>query len=373
MNKTSRSSEEVALSGMCLARMSRSDAGSNALQEFRPFVDTSHFECNKPERRNYISPEKSTSSDLNSDSDDMSAPPAKLYVNHDYHDHSKERDPEEMSTEEDMDDEASHSSFEKRRKSKGLRGGVTVPFPEKLHKMLSNIEEDGHGHVVSWQPHGRCFLVHKPKDFVKEIMPLYFKQTKLTSFQRQLNLYGFCRLTFGQDRGGYYHELFLKDRQFLCKRMIRTRVKGTGSKCVNNHMPEPNFYKMPFVKGLRDTPLTPPVTGSFQTQDSEDEVGSMIGEVEKAFAAPSFPSTLPLVEFPKSMSDILELATSVPPEMPPAWLLEDEIEDDEMQITFEGRTFHYLDTSSFCGLGEDRGYDLGCSAKGSFWAGFDML
>jgi hypothetical protein len=101
----------------------------------------------------------------------------------------------------------------------------------------------------------------------------------------------------------------------------------------------------------------------------------MIGEVEKAFAAPSFPSTLPLVmpEFPKSMSDILELATSVPPEMPPAWLLEDEIEGDEMQITFEGKSFHYLDTSSFCGLGSDRGYDLGCSAKGSFWAGFDML
>jgi hypothetical protein len=235
-------------------------------------------------------------------------------------------------------------------------------------------------------------LVHKPKDFVKEIMPLYFKQTKLTSFQRQLNLYGFCRLTSGQDRGGYYHELFLKDRQFLCKRMIRTRVKGTGFKCVNNPMSEPNFYEMSFVKGLKDTPLNPPVTGSFQTQDSEDEVGSMIGEVEEeAFVPPSFPSTLPLVmpEFPKSMSDILELATSAtvvtppptpfqqvmppPPEMPSAWLLEDEIEDDEMQITFEGRTFHYLDTSSFCGLGEDRGYDLGFSAKESFLAGFDML
>jgi hypothetical protein len=107
---------------------------------------------------------------------------------------------------------------------------VAVPFPEKLHMMLSCVERGGSSDVVSWLPHGRCFQVHKPKEFVKDVMPTYFRQTKLTSFQRQLNLYGFCRLTSGTDRGAYYHELFLRGRPFLCKRMIRTRIKGTGSK-----------------------------------------------------------------------------------------------------------------------------------------------
>jgi hypothetical protein len=72
----------------------------------------------------------------------------------------------------------------------------------------------------------------------------WFRQSKLTSFQRQLNLYGFSRLTAGQDRGGYYHELFLRGRPDLCKRMVRTRIKGNGSKAAASPETEPNFYAM---------------------------------------------------------------------------------------------------------------------------------
>jgi len=71
------------------------------------------------------------------------------------------------------------------------RGGVVTPFPWKLHDMLESVEEDGYAHIVSWQPHGRCFAVHKPKDFV-ELVKIYFNQTKLASFQRQLNLCKSC-------------------------------------------------------------------------------------------------------------------------------------------------------------------------------------
>jgi hypothetical protein len=45
-------------------------------------------------------------------------------------------------------------------------------FPVKLHYMLSDMEADGLDHIVSWQPHGRCFIVHKPADFVAQILPL---------------------------------------------------------------------------------------------------------------------------------------------------------------------------------------------------------
>jgi HSF-type DNA-binding len=45
-------------------------------------------------------------------------------------------------------------------------------FPVKLHCMLSALEKEGLSHIVSWQPHGRCFLVRDHKKFVERILPL---------------------------------------------------------------------------------------------------------------------------------------------------------------------------------------------------------
>lgn len=100
------------------------------------------------------------------------------FVIHSYHDHSLDRDEEEP------------AQPQKRR-----RGGVSVAFPMKLHAMLDQIEKDGLGHIISWQPHGRCFVVHKPKQFVEDVLQQYFKQSKMTSFQRQLNLCKCLRTT----------------------------------------------------------------------------------------------------------------------------------------------------------------------------------
>lgn len=133
-------------------------------------------------------------------------------------------------------------------------GGVTQPFPEKLYEMLASESDDSPDGIVSWIPHGRAFIVRKPKKFTSEIMPKYFRQTKLTSFQRQLNLYGFRRITQGADSGAYYHELFLRGRPQLCMRMVRQKVKGTGHKQPTDVGSEPNFYTMPSLADLAQPP-----------------------------------------------------------------------------------------------------------------------
>ena len=151
------------------------------------------------------------------------------FVVHNYHDHASDADDHEV---EDCEGGG-------RR-----RGGVSVSFPQKLHSVLDQVERDGLAHVVAWQPHGRCFVIHKPKEFTEHVMPHYFRQSKLTSFQRQLNLYGFNRITRGTDAGGYYHELFLRGKEFLCKRMMRTKVKGTKFKAASSPEQEPDFYTL---------------------------------------------------------------------------------------------------------------------------------
>lgn len=131
------------------------------------------------------------------------------------------------------------------------------PFPEKLHRLLTEAENLKRNDVISWEASGRAFVIHQPDVFFKEIVPLYFRQTRLSSFKRQLNLYGlyvrvyvstffavrrplclltkseFCflflfnseLLNTGPARGGYYHQDFVKDRPELCRRMRRVAIK----------------------------------------------------------------------------------------------------------------------------------------------------
>ena len=68
--------------------------------------------------------------------------------------------------------------------------------------------------------------------------------TKKSSFLRQLNLYGFNRLSSGPDKGAYYHELFLRGMRFLCRRMTRSKVNGNGIRMAGTPEKEPNFYSM---------------------------------------------------------------------------------------------------------------------------------
>jgi len=151
------------------------------------------------------------------------------------------------------------------------RGGVAEIFPVKLHRMLRQIEFEGKQDIVSFCSHGRAFLIHKPKRFESEIMTRFFRQTRVQSFQRQLNLYGFKRITRGPDTGGYFHELFLRGRSGLVVNMHRTRIKGAPKK-PDDPDSEPDLYSMPIL----------PVVGN--TVPQQIPMGNM------AAPAPMFPS-----------------------------------------------------------------------------------
>ncbi|KAL3782923.1 hypothetical protein HJC23_004902 [Cyclotella cryptica] len=91
-------------------------------------------------------------------------------------------------------------------------------------------------------PHGRCFVIHQSEVLATEVLPRFFNQTKFLSFIRQLNLWGFKRLTRGVDGKAYYHELFLRGRPYLALRLKRMKIKGHGFKPIPNPTGEPNFY-----------------------------------------------------------------------------------------------------------------------------------
>ena len=160
-----------------------------------------------------------------------------------------------------------------------IKGEGAPPFPLKLQILLKIAHNEGHDHIISWLPHGRAFGIHKPGLFEHEIMKRFFKQSQIASFQRQLNLYGFIRLSSGSDKGAYYHESFLRGRPLLSLGIMKTRIKGNKTRPAPS-LPEeePQFYKMPF---LGPVDLSPGCDGeNHDTMRPQQEV-RMSAAVEK--------------------------------------------------------------------------------------------
>lgn len=264
---------------------------------------------------------------------------------------------------------------------KGPRGGVATPFPIKLYQLL---ESNEHSAIISWQPHGRCFIMHKPKEFLEQVMPRYFRQSKITSFQRQLNLYGFHRLTSGPDKGGYYHERFLRGKPEYCKSMLRVRIKGKGSKTPSNPAVEPNFYKMcpvnsfsrPCIEGrlplqmrekkIIDSENCYSQSPTSESKDNESKKDTCISpqnpaiKIQKHILSPVCVSSTPIFDSlpqinpplhysdPSHHSSMHSFANTQgtkvcsPPELTVSALV-----DESDSMTFEGKEFHYIKSDSF--------------------------
>ena len=56
------------------------------------------------------------------------------------------------------------------------------------------LEDPAFQPVVSWGPHGDCFVVKDMNEFTKSILPRMFKHSNFASFVRQLNKYDFHKV-----------------------------------------------------------------------------------------------------------------------------------------------------------------------------------
>jgi hypothetical protein len=98
-------------------------------------------------------------------------------------------------------------------------------FPEKLHRLLLDVEYEGNAGIISFTPDGLAFQIYKPKEFFEKIVPKYFNQSHLSSFKRQLNLYDFGVIAYGSLKGAYYHQDFQRMRPQLCRLIHRRKQK----------------------------------------------------------------------------------------------------------------------------------------------------
>ncbi|KAJ3706641.1 hypothetical protein LUZ61_010346 [Rhynchospora tenuis] len=97
-------------------------------------------------------------------------------------------------------------------------GQRVTPFLTKTYQLVDDHSIDD---VISWNTDGTSFVVWRPAEFARDVLPRFFKHSNLSSFVRQLNTYGFRKVS---DRWEFTNENFRRNEKRLL-RDIRRRQK----------------------------------------------------------------------------------------------------------------------------------------------------
>ena len=92
--------------------------------------------------------------------------------------------------------------------SQPLQGGNVPAFLAKLWKMVDNPNEGNLftfyqskiniyflDNLICWSEDGGSFIIKNQGNFTKTLLPYYYKHSNMASFVRQLNMYGFHKVT----------------------------------------------------------------------------------------------------------------------------------------------------------------------------------
>merc|ERR1711959_147688 len=109
--------------------------------------------------------------------------------------------------------------------SSSHREDAVPPFLTKTYDLVSDPKSND---VVSWNKTGKSFIVWKPAEFARDLLPKHFKHNNFSSFVRQLNTYGFRKVD--PDKWEFSNENFRRDAKQLLKDIHRRKPAKASSK-----------------------------------------------------------------------------------------------------------------------------------------------
>ncbi|KAG8240234.1 hypothetical protein J437_LFUL004694 [Ladona fulva] len=107
---------------------------------------------------------------------------------------------------------------------------------------------------------GSSFLIRNQAQFSRELLPLYYKHNNLASFIRQLNMYGFHKITsvesgglkVDKDEMEFAHTYFLRGHPYLLENIKRKIPTGGVSSGSSSHSPTGNVKPEIVSRVLQD-------------------------------------------------------------------------------------------------------------------------
>ncbi|XP_034133138.1 heat shock factor protein isoform X3 [Drosophila guanche] len=142
---------------------------------------------------------------------------------------------------EEEDDEDEQRSPRRNMHSFG-DSGMGSGVPAFLAKLWRLVDDTDTNHLICWTKDGHSFVIKNQAQFARELLPLNYKHNNMASFIRQLNMYGFHKITsiengglrFDRDEIEFSHPFFKRNSAYLLDQIKRkiSNNKNVDDKAV---------------------------------------------------------------------------------------------------------------------------------------------